>query len=76
MLTMRDVLVEAMRREEKLRRAEYGRFLRHAVNQRPLSMIIGTAVGRRLVKWGDGLQARCAARCGQPPVWKRAYCRL
>ncbi|MCB9420197.1 MAG: hypothetical protein H6667_10345 [Ardenticatenaceae bacterium] len=73
MLTMRDVLVEELRREEKLRWAEYGRFVRHAVNDSPWHMTIGAAIGRLLVKWGHRLQARCAARCTQPMAWKKVY---
>lgn len=76
MLTMRDVLVEEQRREERLRRAEYGRFVRHAVNHAPWYMTIGAAAGRLLVRWGNELEARCAARCGQPPAWKKAYYQL
>jgi hypothetical protein len=76
MFTMRDVLVEAMRREENMRRAEYGRFLRYAANQSPPHITFGTVLGRLLVTWGRALQAYCAARCSQPPVWKKVYYQL
>ena len=76
MLTMRDVLVEELRRKEARSRARYGRFVRYATNQKPIHMTLGDMAGRRLVAWGRTLQARCAAHCDQPPAWKKAYYRL
>lgn len=77
MLTMRDVIVEKMRREEKRQWAEYGRFVHYATNRKiSRSKRFGIMTGRLLIRWGGNMQTRCAARCGRTPVWRKAYTHL
>lgn len=77
MLTMCDVMVEKMRREEKRRWAEYGRFVQYATSSNnPHSKRFGAVVGHLLVKWGNEMQARCAAHCGRTPDWQKAFTNL